>query len=192
VKLHSASIKLLLSTPAPIQTPNTLYGHLYETTRFASFGSLDTCFINLKHKLNLFADDASLREWQNISQEPPQVSTSDRPLKASTCTLRLRLPLTQASAPMMHVEVHDFMICVRQHHAGLLKMPRPSTCKGHSTFTVETSSCPTHFSHRRLFEWPFCFVCKACLQAQCVTFFITRGTNSFATNPASTGAVAGV
>ena len=184
-------MKLLMLAPAPIQASHTSSAVSYETARLASLRRRDARLVNGERELDLLTHNAPLHERQDVSQEPSQVSSPDSPLEAVPRTFRRSFFRAHSAAPTTNVEVNDFTICVRQHHARLRKAARAAAVKSHRTFTVETPGGPTQFPHQRLLEGTLSLVCQTSLQALGVTLLIACDVDRLTTNPTSTRAVAG-
>lgn len=178
-------------TSTPIQTTQSTPGSFHKTPRFRSLGRRNAGLVNSENECNLLTRNASLNEWQDITQEPAHVSALNGLLKTRARTFRRWLSQTNTAAPTLDIKVNNFVICVSQDHPRLRQVPPAVTCESHGAFTIETSSDPTQFPYRRFLERTLSFVGKPCLQPRGVTFFIAGKPHSLTTNPTSTRAVAG-
>lgn len=176
--------------PAPIQTTHTSHGGSYEAARFARLWHSNAQLINSENKSDLLAHNAPFGEWQNITQEPPHVSTRHKPHKTRTCTCRRRLSFSCPSTPTTNVEIDNLMIRIGHLDQRLRKTPLASSNDRHSAFTIEASGCPAQLPQRRLLERALSFVRKARFQTLRVTLLVARDASCFAAEPTGSCAVA--
>jgi hypothetical protein len=178
-------------TPTSIQAPHTLPGNSHETASLSRLGSRDARFVDIEHKRNLLAHNASLNERQDVTQEPSQISAPDRPFEVTLRTFRRRFSHPHSPAPSTNVEINNFTIRIRQRHARLRKVSRATATKCHGTFAIEASSSPTQLPHRKLLEGAFSFVFKTSPQTLRIALLVARNTMCCSADPTSSRAVVG-